>query len=97
MPAGQSKKKNSMTLFAFPNSVPVPRPKLMLAALIALVVLTIFVLPTYAQGGSYVVQPGDTLSEIAAQYGVDIDAIKQANNLVSDTITVGQELIIPGS
>ena len=98
MPAGQSKKKNSMTLFAFPNSVPVPRPKLILAALIALVVLTIFVLPTYAQGGSYVVQPGDTLSEIAASYGTNAATLMQINGLSNGHhIWVGQTLSLSDS
>lgn len=47
-------------------------------------------------GERYVVQSGDTLAEIAAQYGVTVDAIVQANRLDNpDLITPGQELIIP--
>lgn len=49
-----------------------------------------------ARGSTHTVQSGETLSEIAAQFGTSVDAIKSANNLTSDTITVGQELIIPG-
>ena len=49
-----------------------------------------------ARGSTHTVQSGETLSEIAAQYGVSVADIKQTNNLVSDTITVGEELIIPG-
>jgi LysM repeat protein len=48
------------------------------------------------QGFVYVVQPGDTLYSIAAQFGVSVDAIREANGLVSDDIVPGQELIIPG-
>jgi len=49
-----------------------------------------------ARGSTHTVQSGETLSEIAAQFGTTVDAIKSANNLTSDTISVGQELIIPG-
>jgi len=42
-----------------------------------------------------VVRWGDTLFSIAAQFGVTVEAIKSANGLSSDTILVGQQLIIP--
>lgn len=52
---------------------------------------------TPVEGSSYTVQPGDTLSGIAAKTGVNIDDIITANNLSdSNVISVGQELIIPG-
>ena len=52
---------------------------------------------TPVEGSSYTVQPGDTLSGIAAKTGVSIDDIITANNLSdSNVISVGQELIIPG-
>ncbi len=38
---------------------------------------------------------GDTLGEIAQKYGVTVDEIKAANGLTSDTIRVGDSLIIP--
>jgi LysM repeat protein len=41
------------------------------------------------------VQSGDTLAEIAEQYDVTVEALKEANGLESDLIQVGQELIIP--
>lgn len=45
---------------------------------------------------TYVVQPGDSLRAIAAQYGVTIGAIVRANNLANpDVIYPGQQLIIP--
>jgi flagellum-specific peptidoglycan hydrolase FlgJ len=46
---------------------------------------------------TYVVQDGDTLSEIADAYGISPDSIKWANNGVDDPdfLSVGQELIIP--
>lgn len=45
---------------------------------------------------TYVVQAGDTLAEIAAVYGVTLDALVEANNIENiDVIEVGQVLIIP--
>jgi LysM repeat protein len=46
---------------------------------------------------TYVVQPGDTLSEIARTYGVTVDAIVEANNLgdADAIINEGQVLVIP--
>ena len=44
----------------------------------------------------YVVQSGDTLLAVAAQYGVTAEAIQEANGIVDPRrLQVGQELIIP--
>ncbi len=43
----------------------------------------------------YVVQQGETLFSLALRYGVTVEALQQANNLTSDNIYVGQQLIIP--
>ena len=44
----------------------------------------------------YIVQEGDTLAEIAIQFGLALDALAQINNITDqDHIEVGQELIIP--
>lgn len=43
------------------------------------------------------VQSGDTLSEIATQYGISTTELKRANGLRSDMIRIGQKLIIPGT
>ncbi len=41
-------------------------------------------------------QEGDTLAEIAIQFGLALDALAQINNITDqDHIEVGQELIIP--
>ncbi len=46
----------------------------------------------------HTVQPGDTLSQIAFIYGVSVDEIKQLNNLTSDIVILGSNLIIrPGN
>jgi N-acetylmuramoyl-L-alanine amidase len=48
-------------------------------------------------GGGYVVQPGDTLSGIAAAEGLSTDALAAANGLNSDgTLVAGTTLTIPG-
>lgn len=46
---------------------------------------------------TYVVQPGDSLSGIAAQFGVSQEDLQAANGIEDpNSIYVGQELIIPG-
>ena len=48
--------------------------------------------------GTYVVQPGDTLTAIAARFGTTVQALVVANNIVNpNLIFVGQVLIIPGA
>jgi LysM repeat protein len=47
-------------------------------------------------GGTYIVQPGDTLSTIAALFGISYVAIAEANNIPPPYIIhEGDELIIP--
>jgi LysM repeat protein len=41
------------------------------------------------------VQRGDTLIGIAAQYGSTVSAIRAANQLASDALSIGQTLIVP--
>lgn len=48
-----------------------------------------------AGGRGYVVQPGDTLSDIAKRNGVSLSALRAANRLDGDHIRVGQALSIP--
>ncbi len=50
-----------------------------------------------SQPRSYVIQPGDTLSEIAERFGVSSSSLMQHNSLTSSTIRVGQTLSIPSS
>lgn len=45
----------------------------------------------------YTVQKGDTLYGIALKNKVTVDDIKRANNLTSNTLSIGQKLIIPTS
>ncbi|GGA64871.1 peptidoglycan-binding protein [Ornithinibacillus halotolerans] len=49
------------------------------------------------QETTYIVMAGDTLTRISNQHHVTIDEIKEANNLTSDVIYVGQQLIIPNT
>ena len=48
-----------------------------------------------AQGTSYVIQKGDTLSGIAKRAGLTVDEIKAANALTSNRIIAGKSLSIP--
>lgn len=73
-----------------------------LAVVICVVSLMWTCLPvttTYAQGGAiYVVQPGDTLTSIAARHGISLGQLAAANGLRWNAwVYVGQRLIIPGA
>ncbi len=48
-------------------------------------------------GGTYTVQPGDTLSGIAERHGTTVDALARENGITNPNfIQVGQQLRIPG-
>lgn len=44
----------------------------------------------------YTVKSGDSLWSISKKFGVSVDELKNANNLSSNLLSVGQNLIIPG-
>ncbi len=43
---------------------------------------------------SYIVKSGDTLTSIASKNGVSVSDLKKSNSLTSDTIYVGQKLVV---
>ncbi len=47
------------------------------------------------QWARYIVQPGNTLDDIAAEYGVSVRAIMSTNHLYDTFLRVGQGLLIP--
>ncbi len=47
-------------------------------------------------GGTYIVEPGETVNMLAAMCGTSTDAIYAANPGISSTLTTGQVLTIPG-
>lgn len=68
-----------------PTFIPTPNP-------------TRAAVPTIDEDITHIVQFGDTLAIIGAQYGVSVNTIVEANNLVNPNIlAVGQTLIIPQS
>ena len=44
----------------------------------------------------YTVEKGDNLWSIARKFGITVQEIRDANDLISDTLSIGQSLIIPG-
>lgn len=44
---------------------------------------------------TYTVQKGDSLYAIATKYGITVDALKEANNLTSSNLSIGQVLNLP--
>ncbi|MEF1171872.1 LysM peptidoglycan-binding domain-containing protein, partial [Vibrio sinaloensis] len=43
------------------------------------------------------VQRGEFLGKIASKYGVSVKSLREANNLRSDELAIGQVLIIPNN
>ena len=53
--------------------------------------------PGGVQSSAYTVKVGDSLYSIALKYGISVDELKNANNLTSNIIMVGQVLRIPSA
>lgn len=57
-------------------------------------------LPTQDKGEEmtmYTVQKGDSLYSIAKKFGITVDEIKSLNNLTSNNLAIGEQLMIKGS
>ncbi|MCU1575079.1 MAG: lytic transglycosylase [Micrococcaceae bacterium] len=64
----------------------------------AAVTATAVVQLSQAPGGSYTIQPGDTLTSIAAGAGVSVGDLLSANNLSANSVIfAGKELTLPGA
>jgi N-acetylmuramoyl-L-alanine amidase len=66
-----------------------------LAALTAVVSLSLFAMNGAAEAATHTVKTGDTYWGIASQYGVPFLDLKKANNSTSNLIYPGQKLTIP--
>lgn len=51
-------------------------------------------IPTTENGEYYIVKAGDTLYGIARKYNMTVDEIKRLNNLSSDSLSIGQRLML---
>ena len=47
-------------------------------------------------GDIYIVQAGDSLYSISRRYGLTVDELKRLNNLTSNSLSIGQRLIVKG-
>jgi murein DD-endopeptidase MepM/ murein hydrolase activator NlpD len=76
--------------------------KRIVVCILALIVVVVSATPASAQtptppaGPVYIVQSGDTLWDIAIRFNVSVTDIMAANNLVSQEIFAGDQLVIPG-
>ncbi len=65
---------------------------------IAIPCVILGVLPAFAQQNTYVVQAGDSLFRIAQNYGLSVNDLAAANNIVNTwQIFAGQTLVIPSA
>ena len=85
----------------FPSSTWISKVLKRSLTITILIGLLFVVRPASAQaptpGPIYIVQPGDTLSSIAARFNLTIDELMAANNLNNpNQLDVGQQLVIPG-
>lgn len=62
---------------------------------LATTVAVIAFAPSVSADENYTIQRGDTLSSISSAFKVDIQNIRQANNLTGNLIFAGRKLIIP--
>lgn len=68
----------------------------LLGALLLALTLTLLATPIFAQGAVHIVQPGDTLGQIAWRYGTSVDVLVRANSVANpNLIHVGQRIVIP--
>lgn len=65
--------------------------------LLATALLGLFIFGGTAEAASHKVSKGDTLYAISKKVGVTVDQIKSANKLKSNTIKIGQNLVIPST
>lgn len=66
-------------------------------ALVALLVVPVLAQAEELEEAQYIVQPGDTLSGIAARFGITVDDLSSANGITNpNQLYAGQPLSLPG-
>src|SRR5690606_37874766 len=74
------------------------KPRNWVIAALTVFLCTVPLIQSGSAQSSYSVQPGDTLTAIAGQYGVTVELLAQLNQIGNpDLIIVGQQLAIPSS
>lgn len=68
----------------------------LIALLVGVMLSLVLLSPTQAQGNTYTVQTGDTLTAIAARYNTTPEQLMALNGLSSDLIYIGQVLKVTG-
>jgi LysM repeat protein len=73
-----------------------PRRIVLMLSFVLLLYGVVAPLPALAHDRVHVVQPGETLSDIAVRYGTDVATLRQLNNLSDiDFVWSGQQLVLP--
>ena len=54
----------------------------------------LYLVPNASTGDTYIVKAGDTLYNIAKQYGLSVDELKRINGLTSNILSIGQVLLV---
>ena len=67
-----------------------------ISILVALLIVPVSALAGGVCGGTYIVEQGDTLEQIAAMCGITVSAIQAANPGIGTSLHAGQTLTLPG-
>ena len=72
-------------------------PKKIVVSILIMVLVVLSTAGLAEAGTAYTVQAGDSLYMISSRFGTTVPDLKSANGLTSNSLYVGQRLVIPGS